>query len=30
MNLPINIEDLILNRIVESTRLDYKKGSKTA
>lgn len=26
MSLPINVEDLILERVVESTRLDYKKG----
>ncbi len=26
MELPINIEDLIMERLVESTRLDYKKG----
>ncbi len=26
MSLPINVEDLILERIVESTRIDYKKG----
>ncbi len=26
MELPINVEDLILERLVESTRLDYKKG----
>lgn len=25
MSLPINVEDLILERVVESTRLDYKK-----
>ena len=26
MELPINVEDLILERLVESTRLDYKEG----
>ena len=26
MSLPINVEDLILERVVEATRLDYKKG----
>ncbi len=26
MSLPINVENLILERVVESTRLDYKRG----
>ncbi len=26
MSLPINVENLILEKIIESTRLDYKKG----
>ena len=25
MSLPINVEDLILERVFQSTRLDYKK-----